>query len=340
MIQNGTGTPTSSIVLNKKGITISSQGAVTFDAKGGNLHFEVTGEDVLIEKITFRNFNFTEGDGSGGAILWIGNNGILKNCKFINNTANIAGAISWSGVNGAIITSTFIDNIASMHGGAISWQGHNSTLTDSIFINNTAGSSGGAVSWSSANSILNGCTFTNNTANLDGGGVIVSGHNSTITSSTFTGNFANRFGGGIYWYAGANGILTQSIFTSNSANNRGGAVSWFGINGTLFSSTFSDNYANEGGSVYWQNLGSMINNTFFNSKSHRFNGIYATNNLNINGGKGIVYVSINGALSGISIVVLNNETYYYPPNSNINFKDNNMQKEMFYQCMNIYSQLD
>ena len=43
--------------------------------------------------------------------------------------------------------------------------------------------------------------------------------------------------------------------------------------------------------------------------------------LNIKGGNGIVdlVTGTNGILSGTSIVVLNNETYYYPPNANINF---------------------
>ena len=42
--------------------------------------------------------------------------------------------------------------------------------------------------------------------------------------------------------------------------------------------------------------------------------------LNIKGGNGIVdlVTGTNGILSGTSIVVLNNETYYYPPNANIN----------------------
>ena len=56
-ILNGVGTPSRTIVLNKRGVTISSQGNVIFDAKGGNLHFEVTGDNVLIEKLSFRNFN-------------------------------------------------------------------------------------------------------------------------------------------------------------------------------------------------------------------------------------------------------------------------------------------
>ena len=62
----------------------------------------------------------------------------------------------------------------------------------------------------------------------------------------------------------------------------------------------------------------VTNCNFINSKSQTSNGIYADKDLKLNSGKGIVHLYINGTLSGISIVVLNNETYYYPPNTNIN----------------------
>ena len=63
----------------------------------------------------------------------------------------------------------------------------------------------------------------------------------------------------------------------------------------------------------------MINCYFINDEWIKSNGIYVNKTLIINGGKGIVDIYNNGTLSGISIVVLNNETYYYPPNTNINF---------------------
>ena len=54
---------------------------------------------------------------------------------------------------------------------------------------------------------------------------------------------------------------------------------------------------------------------FINSKSETLNGIYVDENLNINNGNGIVYVetSAAGTLSGISVVALNNQTYFCPP---------------------------
>ena len=92
-----------------------------------------------------------------------------------------------------------------------------------------------------------------------------------------------------------------------------------GANGILIDSTFTGNTASIwGGAVLCQLTESMANCSFVNSKSQQSNGIYAVSNLTINGGKGIVYTIIQGNLSGISIVVLNNETYYYPPNTNIN----------------------
>ena len=63
----------------------------------------------------------------------------------------------------------------------------------------------------------------------------------------------------------------------------------------------------------------MVNCSFVNSTWIKSNGIYAEKNLTINGGKGIVSVNSQGILSGISIVVLNNQTYFCTPNENINF---------------------
>lgn len=88
-------------------------------------------------------------------------------------------------------------------------------------------------------------------------------------------------------------------------------------------STFTDNTANAGGgAIHWYTLGYMINCNFINTKwtnsNSKSNGIYTIGNLNINGGKGIVDMRVGDTLSGISIVVFNNETYYYPPNTNIN----------------------
>ena len=161
-ILNGVGTPSNTIILNKKGVTISGQSTnVIFDAKGGNFHFEVTGEGVLIEKITFRNFNFSE---DGGAIEWIGRYGILRNCNFINNSASRGGAIQWSGSAGNISDSFFINNTANSYGGAIRWYATGGTVSGSTFTSNTANNWGGAIIWYGDYGKVCGSIFTSNAA--------------------------------------------------------------------------------------------------------------------------------------------------------------------------------
>ena len=154
-------------------------------------------------------------------------------------------------------------------------------------------------------------------------------NNGNLTGSIFINNFATGHGAGVQW-SGNNGILTESIFINNHAEGNGGGVCWTGANGILSTSTFTNNTNNwgNGGAVYWNDIGNMINCSFLNSKSYKYNGIYTTKNLNINGGNGIVYLNTEATLSGISIVVLNNETYYYPPNTNINFTKKNIKQDM------------
>ena len=194
--------------------------------------------------------------------------------------------------------------------------GANGTIIDSTFIKNTGGN-GGAIDCSGANFKVTGCTFNSNTAKWSGGGVYINGDKGSVTDSTFTSNKAD-FGGGVYWNF-ANGSLTDSTFNNNTAGSRGGAIYYDNINSTLSRSIFINNNDYYGSAVYWNVNGHMINCSFVNSKWTKSNGIYAAKDLKINGGNGIINIFIQGTLSGISIIVLNNETYYYPPNSNINF---------------------
>ena len=320
-IRNGVGTPLHTIRLNKKGITIHGLSTnVIFDAKGGNFHFEVTGDNVLIENLSFRNFNFT---GNGGAMNWTGNNGTLRNCNFIHNSAGVCGGgVCWFGHDGTIMDSTFSGNTANQHGGGIFWSGANGILSGSCFDKNSVTMyHGGGVYWLGANGTITECNFTNNIAKTnEGGGIFWWGANGLLTNSIFTNNLAKTFGGAIF-YGSINATIIDSKFINNNATQNGGAIRWQGDNGILSGSTFISNNANRGGAIDWTKVGHMIDCNFINSRSEKLNGIYADKDLNINGGSGIVYIFVNTTLSGISLVVLNNETYYYPPNSNINFND-------------------
>ncbi len=332
-IKNSEGTPSKTIVLNKKGVIISGQSStnVIFDAKGGNVHFEVTGEGILIEKITFRNFNFT---GNGGAIDWTGNYGALKNCNFINNTANAGGGIDWRGVNGTISGSSFTNNNANYAGGAIFWENSNGILSYSTFTGNNIHNYGGAVCWNGPNGIVIDSTFKDNIAIYHGGAIFFNAVNCTLSGSTFINNTVITYGGGaVSWTNTATkGTLTTCTFINNTAlgnDNRfgGGAIYWQGFDGILTDSNFAGNTATYGGAIFWYSTGSMANCTF-NNKWIKSNGIYVLNSLNINNGNGIVELTTynTAPISGVSIVILNNETYYYPPNSNINLPNKIINK--------------
>ena len=321
LIRNGTGTPTGNVVLSQKGITIFTEGNVIFDGKGQNMHFEITGSNVLIRGITFKNFN----SNNGGAILWSGNDGTLTDCNFSNNTATekgsgngggaifwsgtngaltdcnfsknaatggYGGAILWTGANGSLTSCTFKDNTANYSGGAIYWNGAKGTLTDSNFTGNVATSSnGGGIFWLGANGILSGCTFTGNTAKMYGGGIgWWNGINSILSGCTFTGNTANSQGGGIYWNADK-GTLTSSNFVGNTATSMGGGVFWHGTNGNLTSSSFINNNANRGGGLYWWATNGRLSNSSFTGNVVK--GSYG------NGG-GVYWWAANGILSDSS----------------------------------------
>ncbi len=151
------------------------------------------------------------------------------------------------------------------------------------------------------------------------------GINGTVSTSNFTNNNAVN-AGGVWWSSSINGVLTNSIFTGNTAEYNGGGVAFGGgsNNGTLTDSTFINNNAIRGGGVYWGSVnGTLIDCKFVNREWVKSNGIYTLFNLTITGGSGIVDIVTSRTLSGISTIILNNMTYYYPPNANINFINKN-----------------
>ena len=236
------------------------------------------------------------------------------------------GAIRWFGSDGIILNSMFTNNIAINWGGAVQYyyNAHNCLISNSTFIGNTvnANGGGGVSSWAQNTHII-GSKFINNTSkgNNGGGGANLDNGNAIILDSIFIGNYAHH-GGGIT--VGINSNLSNSIFTNNSCSAGGGGIYFYGNNCILTGSTFINNIAKgKGGAIYLDAIVSIVNCKFINSKwinsNSNSNGIFTSQNLNINGGKGIVDLVAQRTISGISVVVLNNETYYYPPNTNINF---------------------
>ena len=197
------------------------------------------------------------------------------------------------------------------------------------FTNNKGAYCGGGVYLNGNFICVNDCIFTGNTANHYGGGLAGGSKSIIITNCIFNSNHASNYGGGIGWEYAHDSSIIGCIFNGNYAIT-GGGICVSNKNVTIRSCTFKDNY--ETPYTYWKSdivwykgssEGSMINCTFNNNNKDNLVKIY-NGNLMVDGGTGIVRISKvysnegNITLSGISIVVLNNETYYYPPNSNIN----------------------
>ena len=82
------GYSTSGITINKK-ITIDGNG-YTIDARNNCRIFSVSGTNVVLKNIVFKNAYYS---GNGGAVYWSGSSGSIINCTFINDYSNYGGAV-------------------------------------------------------------------------------------------------------------------------------------------------------------------------------------------------------------------------------------------------------
>lgn len=250
-----------------KNITIDGQGHV-MDGNLSNMDylFRIHASNVVLKNIRFTNL---ESIHSYNTIEWIGDNGKLINCTFINNYAYNGGAIDWTGLKGQIINCTFISNIAEK-GGALYCYGHNAIINNSRFIGNIA-SKGGAICILGRNVWINNCSFENNTAD-DGGAIYWDNIYGNLSKSTFTNNRAEN-GGAIYTSSFESNI-TSCDFNNNIAGDTAGAVYWSANGGNILYCTFKNNTAAMAGAVYGDVYDEIqINNSVFtNNSAKEFGG--------------------------------------------------------------------
>ncbi|WP_461462762.1 right-handed parallel beta-helix repeat-containing protein, partial [Methanobrevibacter sp.] len=287
------------------GITISRSNIVidgnynTIDGNGQARIFKITGENVIIKNLYFKNGHSNEGgairieggskcsiinstftknhaDNSGGAIYMhiSSSNHNIINCIFTENNASMGGAILMSSPKSTIINSTFTKN-SGKHGSSINIQSDKITVSNSTFTENNASMDGGAIYTVGSNSTIINSTFTQNNASRNGGAIYLYGPISNVINSTFTQNNANNNSGALY-IAGANSTVINSTFTQNNANNNSGALYLAGANGTVINSTFTQNNASKnGGAMFVQGNNVIINNvTILNNTAEYGAGIY------------------------------------------------------------------
>ncbi|MBQ2831561.1 hypothetical protein [Methanobrevibacter sp.] len=277
-------------------IILDGQGhKIDGNSSGAPFFIRVHGEGVVLKNIVFVNWDSSD---SYNLVEWIGGNGELRNCTFINNTAVNGGAVDWTGINGFLINCTFINNAAE-NGGGLYWYGLEGTIANCIFTNNTAevggaayitgkdvkldGSKfeinsaddiGGAVYSDGLNFVLSKCDFINNTA-LNGGAVYSTAYPNLIESCNFTFNSADDTAGALY-LASDNNTVKDSIFTNNSANMAGAIYSDVNDDLYVFNSKFNNNSANEfGGAIMIDQYAEIVNSSFDSNSAGIGGAVYS-----------------------------------------------------------------
>ncbi|MBE6502195.1 MAG: hypothetical protein E7Z79_07105 [Methanobrevibacter thaueri] len=157
-----------SIITVNKELTISGDGETILDAKNLSGILSISANNVKISNIRFINGKI---NANGGAINWIGKNGTISNCTFINCSAENGGSVYWNGENGMINKSTFDHSTATSNGGAIYWNANNGEIANSIFTNSYAQNGGAVYVPENRNVEIKSSIFDNNIAEEESGAV-------------------------------------------------------------------------------------------------------------------------------------------------------------------------
>ncbi|MBR0059452.1 MAG: hypothetical protein IJP99_09010, partial [Methanobrevibacter sp.] len=228
------------IVISTDDLTIDGNNNV-LDGNNMARIFQITGNNVLLKNIIFKNGNTNSTSDRGGAIAFYGINNTVDGCYFYNNTV-------------------------ALHGGAIAFYGINNTVDHCYFYNNTA-SLGGAITATGGDSTrfvdLKNSVFSDNIATTNGGAFYSYTYSVSSTNCTFINNKATYSGSTLFGYYTVNAI--DSKFINNTAGASGTVVL---NNGTIDNCTFINNTAVDGSVLRSSTYNHVDNQTikFINSK--------------------------------------------------------------------------
>jgi hypothetical protein len=170
---------------------------------------------------------FTEQVGGGA---WCADDAVLKNCVFIDNSANNSAGALW---HGKALSCTFTNNSA-YNAGAV----RSAWVSNSVVIANRADEDGGGA----YDSTLTNCDIIGNIASNSGGtGVGGGAYNCALYDCRVIGNYARNSAGGVY-----GGTVSHCVVSTNRSQSSGGGV----YSAFVSSSTISSNYtAGSGGAA-------------------------------------------------------------------------------------------
>ena len=277
------------IKLDVDNLVIDGNGCI-IDAGNISRIFKVTGSNITLKNIKFKNGNSKE---NGGAIL---NHNDLKiiDCSFDLNGANYGGAIYNKGKL-TISNSNFENNSAEGHGGTINNDIESICFVEaSIFNSNKAGSKGGVI-YNSGDLTIDNCNVSknlsspifnssklliNNSVIKENNGKAISNHSEAIVKYTvFSKNGQSIFNKGDLCINSCDFKFNQFIVINNSSSlkinncnidSNSGEVLFNEGNLNIFQSSMSNNTSNSDLLINEGDLSicecHMLNN---NSKNHK-----------------------------------------------------------------------
>ena len=257
-------------------------------------------------QIIGNTFEKNSAAGDGGAIyLQKGSGDILKNNKFISNTANYGAAVSLyntgyftmtnntftknqaSGLGGAfragitdsktkttVSANTFNNNKASDKGGAIYISGSNVDILKNSFDGNTATKTvGGAINVVGDSITISNNDIKNSQSKNHGGAIEIEGKTIKITSNNIENAKTTAESGGAIYVVSASATISSNNFTKCIGKNDGGAISVNGNNAVISENSFTGCEASRnGGALYIYGASATVSNNAFNSNKATTNG--------------------------------------------------------------------
>lgn len=273
---------------------------------GGSI-FYISAGGVTLNGITFENGYTSSDNGYGrGGSVYSSRNLIVRNCRFINSTAEYYGGSIYVGAVAYIDNCSFINSKAYYEKSGAVYMWGDGNITNSYFENCSSSKYGGAIATSESTGFdysldVKNCSFVNcnsryggaiykgfcnvnildssfiNCSATSGGAVYANYIRLNITGSSFENNSATS-GGAI---AGLSEIyLNGCNFTTNHALENGGALMHATVGGMIANCSFDRNYANSGGSISFNPV--YTTSDFFSSGIHwssEFIYIYYSNEI-------------------------------------------------------------
>ena len=243
----GTGTP---LVISR---------AITIDGAGHTIDANLESRILNVEAgVTLKNIRFTNGYGS--AIYSIASGVSIINCIFENCLSDAwGGALNIKGGSCLIENCQFFNNHAGVGGGAVYLNGTNNRIVASVFENNYVAGNVEDVQGIGASCMKGGDVLSSDMYGKD----------------SLLGDVQTPQGGGAVYDDGRNLVIDNCTFTNNTAEGSYGGAVRANDNANIRYSTFKDNKALTGSSVWCKDDATFTSNTFVLSDGEHVDDVIA-----------------------------------------------------------------